>query len=635
MSVKHTVICTAGHIDHGKSALIERITGSHPDVLQEERDREMTIELGFAFYGEYVTFIDVPGHEKFLKTMLAGASGVDGAILVIAADDGVMPQTREHFEILQLMGVERGLIALTKIDIVEEEWIELVKDDIEDLVKGTFLENAPITPLSNKTGEGFDDFQKTLNDLIISTTIRKDRGLFRMWLDRSFTIKGSGTVVAGTVLSGSVGNGDKVEILPTGKVARIKEIQVHKKVVKRCKIGERAALNIPGVDKNSVQRGDLLATPYHYRPTFMLNARLSHTSPAKKSLQNRLRIRLHLGSSEIIGRLILIEDKPIAAGETAFVQFRLESQVMADVGDRFVIRGFSEGRVLGGGVILETHPKKMRYAKSDDINRLQRLESAEPKEVIGQLLERTDQYILNADKLSQEVSLLKADIIDILNAMERDGEIQVVPPRAKWMVILKFRFDELCTKVLHHIEEFHKKNPSLQGVRRSDLKSALLKRAPLDVLEGVLSFLSERNDIVLTGEIVSLNGFEIRFSLEQTEIQNEIEEYFKKDLFNPPNPESMELSINWQKAEPVFTGIIQLGRIVRLFTPEGKAIYYHKDALEEAKRKLLEFFKRKEEMRFFEFRELIGSSRKFTTPILTYFDDQGVTIRDGEIRRLR
>lgn len=634
---KHTVICTAGHIDHGKSSLIESLTGQHPDVLREEQEREMTIDLGFVFYRDDVTFIDVPGHEKFLKTMLAGASGVDGAVLVIAADDGVMPQTREHFEILQLMGVRDGIIALTKTDLADKDWIDLVREEISGLVKGTFLENAPIVPVSNRSGDGIDDLRNALDKLIDSAPSRKDRGLFRMWLDRAFTIKGSGTVVAGTVLSGTAKINDRVEILPAGIIARIKRIQVHKVDVPLSRIGERAALNLPGVDKDQVKRGDLLASQGHYRPTFMMNARLLHLSSLNRPIENRLRIRLHLGSSEIIGRIILLEKKPVPAGGSALVQFRLENQAMADIGDRFVIRGFSDGRVLGGGSILETHPGKMRQAGENEIKRLNRLESAEPAEIVRQYLQKAGERGADAAGISSGTAILKTDVVSIIGAMERDGEVVVIDFEPKWNVVIADRYTSLRESLLAYLDEFHNAKPELQGARRSDIRAKLMPKAATWVLDYILTDLSNDGKIELMGETIRLTGFRISLSTDQDNLKNEISELFLQNLFKPPSPEELSDLLNEKPKtiEPVFTAMVQLGILLKLNTPEGKPIYYHSEAVSAAKHHLLEFFKTNNEMKFFEFRQLIDSTRKFTTPILMYFDDHGLTLRKGEVRVLR
>jgi selenocysteine-specific elongation factor len=637
MSHSHTVICTAGHIDHGKSSLMLSLTGYNPDVLREEQEREMTIELGFVFYGDDVTFIDVPGHEKFLKTMLAGASSVDGAILVIAADDGIMPQTREHFEILQLLGIKQGIIALTKVDLAEEDWRELVIEEIRELTKGSFLEKAPILPISNRTKEGMTEFKAALDNLILSTTSRNDRGLFRMWLDRAFTIKGSGTIVAGTVLSGELKTGERVEILPAGINARVKRIQVHKQDVNLTSIGERAALNLPGISKEDVKRGDLLATPDHYRPTYMLNARLNLVSSAPKQLETRTRLRLHLGSSEHIGRIIMLEKRPIQPGGSGLVQFRLEDQAMADIGDRYVVRSFSEGRVLGGGVMLGIHPKKMKYAEKDELERLRRLESAEPYEIVSQYILRIGEKTTDAATMSKELALPKEEVIDIISALSRDRKVKMLSPKPKYQVIDATLYSTLKENICNLLEDFHQKQSHISGVRRSDLKAKLMQNAPLNLLEVLLNDLIEERKVAVDAEIVRKSDHEVTFNKDQEQLKQRIVDIYIERMFNSPDigELSEELGCKTNQLDPIITGLCELGEMLKLHGPDGKSFYFHKIAIEKAEKLLLSFFKEHNEMRFFEFRELIGSSRKYTTPILMYFDDKGLTYRDGEVRRIK
>ncbi|NQT33949.1 selenocysteine-specific translation elongation factor [bacterium] len=637
MSQSHTVICTAGHIDHGKSSLMFNLTGVNPDVLREEQEREMTIELGFVFYGNDVTFIDVPGHEKFLKTMLAGVSSVDGAILVIAADDGIMPQTREHFEILQLLGIKQGIIALTKIDLAEDDWRELVTEDIRDLTKNSFLEGAPILPLSNRTGEGMDEFRLALDKLIESATPRSDRGLFRMWLDRAFIIKGSGTIVAGTVLSGTIRAGDRVEILPAGTNARIKRIQVHKEDVQSGKIGERVALNLPGISKDDVRRGDLLATPNHYRPSYMLNSRLNLLSSTVRSLENRTRLRLHLGSSEHIGRVITLEKKPIESGKSGLVQFRLEDQAMADVGDRFVVRSFSEGRVLGGGMVLETSPVKMKFADPSELQRLHRLESAEPREIVKQYIERVGEKSADALSISRELAFTTAETTDILGALQRDDEVKVLQPDPKWQVVSSSLFNKLRDDILAFLDGFHKKTAHLKGVRRSDLKSNLMPGAILVLFDRLLDDLTRAGQVTVEGELVWKCDHSITFSPQQEKLKDKITDIYIEKRFNPPDIEELavELGLTSGEIEPIVVGLCELGQLKKLYGPDGKPFFFHAETIEQARTMLLDFFKEHNEMRFFEFRELIGSSRKYTTPLLMYFDDSGLTYREGDVRKMR
>lgn len=635
--MSHTVICTAGHIDHGKTSLIYALTGYNPDRLKEEQEREMTTDLGFAFYGDRVTFIDVPGHEKFLKTMLAGASGVDGSVLVIAADDGVMPQTREHFEILQLLGITKGIIALTKIDMVESDWVDMVSVEIREMVGGSFLQDAPILPLSNRTGAGMTEFKAALDELIALAETRRDRGLFRMWVDRAFTLKGSGTVVAGTVLSGSVKVGDRVEILPAGLEARVKRIQVHKTDVPAAGIGERAALNLPGIDKDAVQRGQLLATPDHYRPTYMLNARLNLLPSVAKPLASRTRIRLHLGSSEHIGRVILLECHPIPPGGSAFVQFHLEDQAMADIGDRYVIRSFSEGRVIGGGMALDIHPPKMKQVSEEEIQRLRRRESAEPRELLRQFITAAAEKTTDAESAARELALPLDEVIDLIGALERDGEMTVLSAAPRWQVVNHVVYDQLKSAILMELTKFHHTLPHLRGGRQTDIKTKLMPDAPPLLLDKLLEDLSASGNIEMQADVVSLKGHQVSFNPELEVKREHIANLFLTKRFQPPDAGEVAETLNvpLKLVEPIITGLCELGVLLKLYDPDGKSVYYHRDAIAEAQETLLKFFKDHAEMRFFEFRELIGSTRKYTTPILMHFDDIGLTYRVGEVRKLR
>ncbi|MCI0514261.1 selenocysteine-specific translation elongation factor, partial [candidate division KSB1 bacterium] len=406
----HYIIGTAGHIDHGKSALVQSLTGTHPDRLKEEQEREMTIDLGFAFWGDQITFIDVPGHEKFVKTMTAGVSTIDLVLLVIAADDGIMPQTLEHFEILQLLGVRQGIIVLTKIDLVQADWLELVQEEIRQLVKGSFLESAPMIPISNVTGQGIDHLQQQLRQILPTIKSRPDKGIFRLWIDRVFSIKGSGTVVAGTVLSGACKTGDTVELLPRQKLLRVRRVQVHNKSLEQCVTGERAAINLMDVDKADIQRGDILAWPKYFQPTYMFNARLQLLKSCSRPLKNRARVHLHLGTGEIIARIVLLERNELAPGQSAFVQFRLEAPVAPDYGDLFVIRSFSPTRTIGGGVVVEVRASKTKWLPTAELQRLALLEHANPGDMIEQYLLKQAYEPQSISALSKALAIPTADI---------------------------------------------------------------------------------------------------------------------------------------------------------------------------------------------------------------------------------
>ncbi|UCD19405.1 MAG: selenocysteine-specific translation elongation factor, partial [candidate division WOR-3 bacterium] len=341
VSKKHIVIGTAGHIDHGKSALVKALTGVDPDRLKEEKERGMTTDLGFVFYNPDVTIIDVPGHEKFVRHMVAGASTIDFVIFVVAADDGVMPQTHEHLEILKLLGIQQGVVAITKKDLVEEEMLEVVKEDVKSVLQNSFLENAPIIAVSNVTKDGIETLRKDLDELIAQTKPKTDRGIFRMPIDRRFVIKGFGTVVAGTVLSGSVTVGETLELLPEKKSVKVRGIEVHNEKVEDVTTGFRAAINLVGAEKEEIERGDVLAQPGYFEPSVYLNASLYLLKSAGKPLKNFTRLRIHVGTSEIFGRVVFLDRKVLNPGEKAMAQFRLEAQAVCDINDNYVIRTYS------------------------------------------------------------------------------------------------------------------------------------------------------------------------------------------------------------------------------------------------------------------------------------------------------
>ena len=366
--MKQVVMGTAGHIDHGKTQLIKTLTGIDTDRLKEEKERGITIDLGFAHLtyedGTEVGVIDVPGHERFVRNMLAGVGGIDLVMLVIAADEGVMPQTREHLAICQLLRVKEGLVALTKADLVDEDWLELVSEDTREFLKGTFLEGKPIVPVSAKTGQGIDELKRVLQALVARVPPKQLEGKFRLPVDRVFTIRGFGTVVTGTLFSGTIRVEDRIEIYPKGIEAKIRGLQVHNASVPEAVAGQRTAINLQGIDKVELERGDVLGHPGEFAPTFMLDAVLQHLSDAPRPLRHRARVRLHVGTSEIMGRVILLDRDELAPGEEAYVQLRLEEPAIVLPRDRFVIRSYSPVQTIGGGMLLDAQPAKHRRGEA-------------------------------------------------------------------------------------------------------------------------------------------------------------------------------------------------------------------------------------------------------------------------------
>lgn len=636
--MRHTVIGTAGHIDHGKSSLIISLTGYDPDRLKEEKETGMTTDLGFAFLGDNITIIDVPGHEKFIKNMLSGVSTLDMALLVIAADDGVMPQTEEHFEILQLLGVQHGLIALTKVDMVDEEWIELVTEDIRQLAQGTFLENAPIIPVSNETGKGVPEIKRAIMEMAEKLPPRQDRGVFRLWIDRVFTIKGAGTIIAGTVLSGKIHPGDKVDLLPQLKTIRVKKVQVHSKPREESGIGERVAINLMGVEMEEVSRGNLLAAPEYFTPTYMLNARLHLLKSAKRPLLNRARVRLHLGTAEILCRIVCLEKKAIQPGEEGMVQFRLESPAAPDVGDAFVIRDYSPGRTIGGGIILETHPQKLKYLPDEKIQELEEISEADPEKVLAHFFKTNPGRLFTLETAARERALSIEEARSQTASLLERNIIRKISFGAAEGYVHQEAFNEAAEELKRSLRQFHAKNPMRVGIKKSELKTKQFPEAENTFFSAFLKELTEAGEIGMEKEKVYIAGHSVEFTPAQESLKGKIEEIYFNAAFVTPEFEELPEQFPHDKPDfirDVVTGMVESGILMELGRKLGKAVIFHSRRIEEARKIVVDTINELGgEAKFFELRERLESTRKFTTPILTHFDEIGITKRVGDVRVL-
>jgi len=629
------VICTAGHIDHGKSSLVLSLTGAHPDTQSGETSREISADLGFAKYGSEVVIVDIPGHEKFIQTTLTGVSMADAALLVVAADDGVMAQTAEHFEALKLLGVKTGVIALTKIDLAEKDWIELVRRDIRALVAGSSLQAVAIVPVSNRSGEGIVELKQELDLMIRGVTQRRDRGLLRILVDHSASLKGSGTVVAGTVLSGQIRLGDRIEILPGMIHSRVKGMEIRQQDAEIAHIGQRVTLSLPGVNKDIVQQGDMVATPEHFKPTFMINAKLNLLQSASRQLEDRSRARIHLGSSEYACRVALLDRAMIPPGGTGYVQLRFDEPAIADLSDRFVLRSISEGRLIGGGVVLEVHPPKMKAVASDATARLALLETPQPIELIQQLVRRKGLSGCDAMAIARETSLLESEARDVLALLHRDGEIFQIAPDPIWSVLDRRAWNHLRERVVAWLSEYHSALPQMIGARRSETKAKTAPSASAMVLDRVIEALVEDGVVALEGDLIRLASHRTPLDNAHVDLKTQIADIYRKSRFVPPDPKqlALELGITTIEVGEILTGLINDGQIVKLVDPDGGAVYYSKDAVDEARRILIELLTQQSELRFFEYREKLGSTRRYTTPLLMLFDSEGISIRDDDVRR--
>jgi len=634
----HTIIGTAGHIDHGKTALLKALTGVDADRLPEEQARGMTIDIGFVFLGKDITIIDVPGHEKFIKNMLAGVSTIDFVILVIAADDGIMPQTKEHFEILQLLDVKKGIIALTKIDLIDKEWLELIKDEISKFVKGTFLEDAQIINVSSITGEGIPEFKEILLKTIKTALAKSDKGIFRLWIDRVFIVKGRGTVVTGTVLSGSLKTDSNLELLPQGKKIRARKIHLHNEDVEECHTGDRVGINIIGAEASEIKRGNVLALPGNFDSTYMVNAKLYLLKDTKNPLKNRTRVRFHIGTIEIIARVILLDRKILNPGEETMVQFRLEAMVAVDVGDRYIIRSYSPAYTIGGGTIIETHPKKLKYLPDEELKKLSKLDTADTKQILLHHLNNNPLKLKSIDKLASEISVTESEMKNIVTALIEEGILTVATEKPTMSVVMTDKLEDARDKLIDFLNNFHQKFPFRWGLKQSELKTKILKEIDNTVFDAILSPLITENKVKIKEENISLSKHTITFTPEQEKIKDKIEELFLISKYTTPSTEEIiEKFTDTSKNDitDIITGLTELGILTEIREGTEKPVIFHSNNIREAKKILIDILKKKGEIKLFEFREIINSTRKYTLPLLVYFDSIGITERDVDIRRLK
>jgi len=634
---EHVIIGTAGHIDHGKTLLIKALTGIDADTLAEEKRRGITIELGFIFmetpgYDKQIVFIDVPGHEKLIKTMVAGASNINAALLVIAADEGISLQTREHFDILQLLGIEKGIVALTKTDLVNEERILELTGQVKDFLKGSFLEDAPIIPVSSLDGTGVDDLKQALAELGKTVAVRPDSGIFRMPVDRVFALRGFGTVIAGTILSGEVREGDRVEIFPGGISAKVRGVQVHHKKVEKSILGRRTALNLQDVKKEKLHRGQCAGEPASLTPTYRLDGRLRLLKSYGKKLKNRTRIRLHVGTAEIISRLVFLEDDVLLPGKEALVQFALEAPTVALPGDRYVIRTFSPVMTIGGGEILEAAPPKHKRFDSQTLQGLQRLE--------GDIVEVVEQVFMDSGLTplsASQVRMMRGKREDIVEKTVENiwkaGNIIIIAGYKEKKYLHRRSYDELENKLISFIKSYLEKNPHRMFMPYEELRSRFLRLADTQILRTVLDGLLEKRTIHRKNSDVSLVGYEVKMKPKDQELIQKIENVFKRSGFAPPLEEEIRLKqgVDPKHFKNMMHSLFERGVLVRL----SKKVVFHRDSVESARKIVLEQLDKNQHITVAELRDKLKLSRKYATAILEYFDAIGLTKREQDVHILR
>ncbi len=634
--MKHIIIGTAGHIDHGKTALVKALTGIDTDRLKEEKERGISIELGFAFLrlGEEVTLgiVDVPGHERFVKTMLAGVGGIDLVILVIAADEGVMPQTREHLHICELLGIRRGLVALTKKDLVDPEWLDLVQEEIRTFLEGTFLQEAPILPVSAVTGEGLAELRDALARLSAEPHPRRGDGIVRLPIDRVFTIRGFGTVVTGTLWTGSLGIGDEVVILPKDLHSRVRRLQVHNASVEQVSAGQRTAVNLPGLETDQIERGDLLCLPDTLRVSTSVEATLALLPDAPKPLTNRARVRFHLGTAEILARLILLDRDNVNPGEEAYVHLRLERPTAAMLHDRYVLRSYSPATTIGGGIILDPCPPLKRRRRPEVVAHLRILEQGSSRDRLMQLLKSSSTSPLPLPALQAQAGMdpqgLEEQLRDLLTA----GKIIALKGREGETYLHREVYEEARQTIVGLVRQFHMQHPLREGISKEELRSRLARGVSPLLFAHLLSDLTETGEVAQDRDRVRLTAHRPQLSPEEAALTERLETRYRRAALHPPSMDAAfkEAGADRKRGQAVFFRLVEQGTLIKI----KDDLYVHRDAYEQAKALLLAHLAKHPSISVPTFKDLLGVTRKHAIPYLEHFDQIKLTRRAGDDRVL-
>ena len=634
--MKQIILGTAGHIDHGKTSLIKAMTGTDTDRLKEEKERGITIELGFAALdlpgGQHLGIVDVPGHEKFIKNMVAGVTGIDIVVMIIAADEGVMPQTREHMEICMLLGVRHGLVAMTKIDLVDEEWLELALEDIRDFSQGTFLENSPILPVSSVTGQGIPELITALDDIAGDIPPRPPSSLFRLPIDRVFTMKGFGTVITGTLVSGKVTVGDTIMVYPTGITSKVRGIQVHNQSAESAEAGMRTAINFQGLDKAAVQRGEVLSKPGDLIPSYMADLSFHYLASNKKPLKNRTLVRLHTGTNEVLGHLVLLEQEELPPGQTSMAQIRLDAPVAIVKDDRFVIRSYSPIRTIGGGQVLNPTPQKHKRLKPETISGLQHLADDDPEAIIIYHIQQAGYNGVSYSHLKIMANLGGKQLDTMLQQMlSRKTILQTDKENRTY--IHQTTFTTLQEKSVEYLANYHRLNPLKAGMPKEELRSKFPRLSNSKLFNQVLNQMIKSSQIVQEENTVRLESHRVALGVDQADVREKILNAYQKGGLQPPYFREVVKTLNAdpKRTKEVLMHLVEEGQIVK--TKED--LYFHVKAVEKLKSRLVDFLKTHGEITTPQFKEMTGASRKYVIPLIEYFDSKNVTLRVGDSRKLR
>lgn len=634
--MKHFIIGTAGHVDHGKTVLVKALTGKDTDRLKEEKERGISIELGFAPFrlpsGILAGLVDVPGHERFIKNMLAGVGGIDLVLLIIAADEGIMPQTKEHLGIIDLLQIPQGIIVITKTDLVEEDWLDLIKEEARELVAGTVLEGAPIVEVSAVKGTGIKELTRLIDDLAGSIRERPAHGQARLSIDRVFSITGFGTVVTGTLVEGTISVGEKVEILPENIEARVRGLQVHGEKVENAEAGQRVAVNLAGLECEDIARGSVLAAPGYLKPSHRLDLRVRLLSGEEKPLVNRARVRVHLGTAEILARITLLESEELLPGENGLAQLECEQPMVATRGDRVIIRSYSPMRTIGGGEIIDPGPPKRKRFDKGVIHLLETKEKGEPDELVRQFVLASPSVALTAEDIRKGLGLDSGLVQAAIEKLVGRGELRSFPSDGKVYYVLDLVFTRKADELVHLLEKYHQAFPLRAGISKEEIRSKHFKNLNNKLFNALLGLFAEQNVIKVSEENIARFRFEPGPKPAQKQVFEEIrQKYLDSGLLTPAWDEiAGQFHFDAAETEEVLNYFINQGILVKL----EDNVLIHRQNLDRAREDVIKYLREKNELSLGEARDLFKTSRKYALPIMSYFDKTKVTRRVDDKRVL-
>jgi len=634
--MQHFVLGTAGHVDHGKTSLIKSLTGIDTDRLKEEKERGITIELGFASLplpsGQTLGIVDVPGHEKFIKHMVAGAAGIDLVLMVIAADEGVMPQTKEHLQICSLLGITTGMVALTKIDLVEKDWLELVRSEIADYLSDTFLSGAPILPVSAVKGIGIAELKSELDKTIIRLKEKTDDGIFRLPVDRIFTMKGFGTVVTGTLISDKIKVGEEVQILPENISARIRGIQVHNSPREEAFSGQRTALNLQGIEKSTLARGNVLVRPQTVWPTKRLDVFFEYLAANTRKLKNRALVRLHTGTAEIMTRIILLAADELSPGEKTFAQLILADEDVVVAGDHFVLRSYSPVTTIGGGRILDPLPGKHKRKNEKILADLKILQNGALPDKISVLLERAGFSGINIRSLAFRLGVNVKKIREALEKLFSDRQAILLASDDTTVISIHL-YAHLEALLIKSLESYHQKNPLQEGMSKEELKAALASTVSTKLFNMVMANLGKREAIVSDKDHIRLASYHVHLAGEEDALHQSIAAIYGQAGLAPPS--LSDVISGFKEARPKAQSIIKLmikeGELIKI----NEELCFARAALDQLRENYKTQLTRDGQATPATFKDLTGLTRKYIIPLMEYFDTSKLTVRVGDHRILR